>query len=79
MKLLATLAIALTLGMSSVSADVTLDNLNFIRTAGADFKVVYIVNDGSVSAASICADRALNAGGVIVVSNVGVYTNVLCE
>ncbi len=82
MKLLSTLAIALTLGVSSVSsvsADVVLDNLDFTRTASAGNKVVYLLLDGgNVSAKSVCADRTLNAGGVILYTPAGKYTTVLC-
>jgi len=80
MKFLATLAIALTLGMSSVSADVIIDNLSFVRTAGADGKVVYLLLEGgNVAPATVCANKALNAGGVITYTPAGKYTTVLCE
>jgi len=79
MKLLSILAIALTLGMSSASADLTTDNLPFIRTAGADLKVVYfLLESAPVTPEAICADRTLNAGGVILYTPKGHTRNVLC-
>lgn len=79
MKLLSTLAIALTLGVSSVSADVVLDNLDFTRTASAGNKVVYLLLDGgNVTPEAVCADKSLNAGGVITYTPAGKYTTVPC-
>lgn len=79
MKILS--ALLLTLAMSATaSADIFTDNLPFVRQASADLKVVYMLLESApVTPEAVCADRSLNAGGVIMYTPDGHTRNVLCE